>query len=96
MAPPIPSPTRDDPARPASPTESVRLGIGLTGILVAAYFGFIGLSAFAPARLAAPVVAGGTVTWAFAYGLAVIGLGVGLTGLYVLLANRSESAGRAR
>ncbi len=91
MAPPIPSPPRPDSA-----TESVRLGIGLTVILVGAYFGFIGLSAFAPARLATPVLAGGTVTWAFAYGLAVIGLGVGLTGLYVLLANRSESGSRPR
>ena len=78
------------PARGTTATESVRIGASLTAILVAAYFGFIGLSAFAPALLARPVFAGGTVTWAFACGLGVIGLGVGLTGLYVLVANRAE------
>lgn len=67
------------------------LGAILTVILVAAYFGFVGMGAFAPALLAKPVLAGGTVTWAFAYGLFVIALGVVLTGLYVLLVNRAEA-----
>jgi len=66
----------------------VALGLPLTLILITAYFGFIGLVAFAPAWLAMPVFAGGITTWAFAYGLLVIALGVGLTGLYVLIANR--------
>ncbi|WP_375464830.1 DUF485 domain-containing protein [uncultured Methylobacterium sp.] len=88
MATPIPKPPQ------GAPLESVRLGAGLTAILVLAYFGFIGLGAFAPALLAQPVHAGGTVTWAFAYGLGVIGLGVGLTGLYVLAANRAETRGK--
>lgn len=71
-------------------TQSLRLGVALTAVLVAAYFGFVGLSAFAPAILAKPIATGGVVTWAFAYGLGVIGLGVVLTGLYVAIANRAE------
>ena len=67
---------------------SVNIGLPLTILLMAFYFGFIGLGAFAPSVLAVPVFAGGTVTWAFAYGLFVIALGVVLTGIYVLLANR--------
>ncbi|TXN72345.1 DUF485 domain-containing protein [Methylobacterium sp. WL6] len=82
---PIPSP------KPGAATESIRLGVGLTLVLVAAYFGFIGLSAFAPVMLARPVMTGGTVTWAFAYAFGVIGLGVALTGIYVLAANRAET-----
>ncbi|MCJ2125898.1 DUF485 domain-containing protein [Methylobacterium sp. J-077] len=65
-----------------------RLGFALTAILIVFYFGFVGLGAFAPAVLAKPLVDGGTVTVAFAYGLFVIALGVALTGIYVLIANR--------
>ncbi|MCJ2056191.1 DUF485 domain-containing protein [Methylobacterium sp. J-048] len=65
-----------------------RLGFALTAILIVFYFGFVGLGAFAPAVLAKPLVDGGTVTVAFAYGLFVIALGVVLTGIYVLIANR--------
>ena len=78
---------------PTAATASVgspRLGLALTVILVIAYFGFIVLGAFAPAVLAQPLRQGGTVTVAFAYGLAVIALGVVLTGIYVLLANRMD------
>ncbi len=38
------------------------LGMVLTLLVILAYFGFIGLGAFAPAVLARPVVAGGTTT----------------------------------
>lgn len=65
-----------------------RLGLALTAILIVCYFGFVGLGAFAPAILAKPLFDGGTVTVAFAYGLFVIALGVALTGIYVLIANR--------
>lgn len=65
------------------------LGLALTAILIVFYFGFVGLGAFAPAVLARPLVEGGTVTIAFAYGLFVIALGVALTGIYVLVANRA-------
>lgn len=70
--------------------RSAYLGPTLTAVLSVAYFGFVILCAFAPGLLARPVLAGGTVTWAFAYGLFVIVLGVVLTGLYVLVANRAD------
>ena len=79
------------PPTPDTSAQSLALGVALTAVLVAAYFGFVGLSAFAPAILAKPIAAGGTVTWAFAYGLGVIALGVVLTGLYVVVANRAEA-----
>lgn len=66
----------------------VNVGLPLTLILVLVYAGFIGLGTFAPSVLAKPVFAGGTTTWAFAYGLFVIALGVVLAGVYVLIANR--------
>ena len=77
--------------RPDDSAQSLRLGVALTAVLTVAYFGFVGLSAFAPALLAKPIAAGGVVTWAFAYGLGVIVLGVVLTGLYVLVANGADA-----
>ena len=68
--------------------SNVNIGLPLTFILMVVYAGFIGLGTFAPSVLAKPVFAGGTVTWAFAYGLFVIALGVVLSGVYVLIANR--------
>ena len=77
---------------PASAADrSTRLGVALTLALMAVYFGFIGLGAFAPKVLAQPVVAGGVTTVAFAYGLFVIALGVVLTSVYVGLTNRRSS-----
>ena len=64
------------------------MGVVLTLLMMVAYFGFIGLGAFAPAVLARPVFAGGTTTVAFAYGLFVIALGVALTSFYVWFSNR--------
>lgn len=72
-------------------TQNVHLGVVLTVILMAAYFGFVTMGAFAPALLARPVLSNGTVTWAFAYGLFVIVLGVVLTGIYVLAVNRADA-----
>lgn len=43
------------------------LGVVLTLVMMLAYFGFIGLGAFAPDVLALSVVKGGTTTVAFAY-----------------------------
>lgn len=74
----------------AHDTQNVHLGVILTAILMVAYFGFVAMGAFAPALLAKPVLSGGTVTWAFAYGLFVIVLGVVLTGIYVLTVNRAD------
>ncbi len=73
-----------------SSVGAVRLGVPLTLLLMAVYFGFIGLGTFAPQVLAMRVWPGSTVTLAFAYGLLVIALGVVLTGLYVWLANRAS------
>ena len=84
------------PSTPARSAEPVRLGIALMALLALAYFGFIGLAAFSPATLARPLVTGGIVTWAFAYGLGVIALGVVLTGVYVLAANRAETRPETR
>ncbi|WP_264048219.1 DUF485 domain-containing protein [Methylobacterium flocculans] len=83
-----------EPGKPplrAPDTQNVHLGVTLTVILMAAYFGFVAMGAFAPALLAKPVLSGGTVTWAFAYGLFVIVLGVVLTGIYVLAVNRADA-----
>ncbi len=68
-----------------------RLGVVLTLLLMLAYFGFIGLGAFAPGVLAKTVFTGGTTTVAFAYGLFVIALGVVLTSFYVWFTNRQST-----
>jgi uncharacterized membrane protein (DUF485 family) len=68
--------------------SNVNVGLPLTLILMLVYGGFIGLGTFAPSVLAKPIFTGGTTTWAFAYGLFVIALGVLLAGAYVLIANR--------
>jgi uncharacterized membrane protein (DUF485 family) len=75
------------PAKAAA-IGSINVGLPLTLILMLVYAGFIGLGTFAPSMLAKPVFTGGTTTWAFAYGLFVIALGVVLAGVYVLIANR--------
>ncbi len=67
---------------------AVNVGLPLTVLLMIVYGGFILLGTFAPRLLAVPVFTGGTTTWAFAYGLFVIVLGVALSGVYVLIANR--------
>ena len=72
----------------ATAVSNVNIGLPLTLILMVVYAGFIALGTFAPSVLAKPVFAGGTTTWAFAYGLFVIALGVALSGVYVLIANR--------
>ena len=75
------------PAKPVA-VSNVNIGLPLTVVLMIVYAGFIGLGTFAPSVLAKPVLVGGTTTWAFAYGLFVIALGVVLSGAYVLIANR--------
>jgi uncharacterized membrane protein (DUF485 family) len=87
MTHPSKAPQAGDPANAAA-VGSVNVGLPLTLVLMLVYAGFIGLGTFAPSVLAKPVFAGGTTTWAFAYGLFVIALGVVLAGVYVLIANR--------
>ena len=74
----------------AARVGSPKLGVALTAILFVVYYGFISLGVFAPGVLATPIVSGGTVTVAFAYGLFVIALGVALTGLYAVIANQAS------
>jgi uncharacterized membrane protein (DUF485 family) len=88
----MPNPS-DDPHRAGRPATTAAIGhanvgLPLTLVLMLVYAGFIGLGTFAPSVLARPVLPGGTTTWAFAYGLFVIALGVVLAGVYVLIANR--------
>lgn len=81
-------PDPDGKPAKAIAVSNVNIGLPLTLILMVVYAGFIALGTFAPSVLAKPVFAGGTTTWAFAYGLFVIALGVALSGVYVLIANR--------
>ncbi len=64
-----------------------RLAWGLAALVLAAYFGFILLAAWAPALLARPVLPGGTLTVGLGLGVGVILWSVALTGLYVRRAN---------
>ncbi len=59
----------------------------LAGIVMATYFTFILIIAFAPEIFAKPIIAGGIVTWGIPAGIFVILLSFLLTGVYVLRAN---------
>ena len=64
----------------------------LLALLALFYAGFMIAAAFAPGLLAGPVVAGGTVSAWFLYGICLIWGVVLATGLYVFLANAEEDA----
>lgn len=64
-----------------------RLGLALTFVMGAAFFGFIGLGAYRPGWMLRPLVAGGVLPLGFAAGLGVIALGVVATAVYVAVAN---------
>ena len=72
-----------------------RLGWSLTALMLAVYFGFIGLLAFYPAVLVAPV-RGGTLTTGIVAGAAVIVVAFALTAIYVRKANREFDGLNAR
>jgi uncharacterized membrane protein (DUF485 family) len=65
-----------------------RFGWLLSGIMLAAYFGFVLLIAFDKAFLAQPIVAGGVTSLGILIGFALIVLAILLVGLYVARANR--------
>lgn len=65
-----------------------KLGLALAMALACAFFGFAACGAFAPALMRTPLRPGGSVTAAFAFGLAVIAMGVVFTAVYVAFANR--------
>jgi len=79
----------------ASGAGSARIGAFLTVLLGIPVFGFFATAAFAPQKLAVPVIPGQPMTIWFIYGLALIAFAVLLGGVYVFLANRSASS-RAR
>lgn len=93
----------NDPSRPPADEDhpeltarQSRLGLILFFVYLAAYGGFMGLSAFAPQLMARPVLAG--VNLAIVYGLGLILGAVVLALLYMVLstgnARRFEEAKR--
>lgn len=86
------SPTPPAPAdedHPELTARQSRLGLVLFFVYLAAYGGFMGLSAFAPHLMAQPALAG--VNLAITYGLGLIAGAVVLALLYMVL-----SSGNAR
>lgn len=75
-----------DPRYGALVRRRDRFAWTLTGIVLAAYFGFILLVAFDKALLATPI-AGGATSLGIPIGLGIIVLSVVLTGVYVRRAN---------
>ncbi len=67
--------------------ERGRLGWTLAIVMLAIYFGFVFLVAFAPSLMATPIA--GVITLGFPLGLLVIISAIALTGIYVVEANRS-------
>lgn len=72
-----------------------RFGWLLSGIMFAAYFGFVLLVAFDKPFLAQPIAAGGVTSLGILIGFALILLAILLTGLYVARANRDYDAALA-
>ena len=76
-----------DPRFRALARQRARLGWGLASLVMVAYFGFIFGIAWQPDLLARKLWAGTAFTWGLAWGLGVMFLGLGLTGVYVKRAN---------
>jgi len=76
-------------------SRRARLGWTLTALMLAVYFGFIGLLAFFPALLVAPL-GGGTLTTGIMAGAGVIVVAFALTAVYVFKANREFDSLNAR
>lgn len=82
----------DDPRYRRLVRARGRFGWMLSGIMFAAYFGFVLLIAFDKAFLSQPIVAGGVTSLGIVIGFAIILLAILLTGLYVARANRDYDA----
>ena len=80
-----------DPRYAALVRDRARFGWLLTGLVLAAYFGFILLVAFDKPLLARPL-SGGATSLGIPIGIAVIMCAILLTGLYVRRANRDYDA----
>lgn len=83
-----------DPALQALAARRFRVGLGLTGLVVAAYFGFMLLVAFRPAAMGALAAPG--LSWGIALGAALIVFAWLLTGVYARWANGAYDAEIAR
>lgn len=64
-------------------------GAALSLLVGCAYYGFLGAGALAPGRLAETAAFG--VPWSFVLGAALLVFIVMITGLYVLISNRTEA-----
>ncbi|MSQ69130.1 MAG: DUF485 domain-containing protein [Gammaproteobacteria bacterium] len=81
-----------DPRFHALARARSRLGWGLGGVMLVTYYAFILVIAFRPAWLARPLSSTTVITVGIAAGVALIVLGVALTGVYIWQANRSFDA----
>lgn len=72
-----------------------RFGWQLSGIMLAAYLGFVLLVAFDKSFLARPIIAGGVTSLGILIGFGLIVLAILLTALYVARANRDYDAALA-
>ena len=77
------------PFPPGAAAQRTGLGAALAVLAAANYFGFLLAAAVAPQALARPAF--GRVPWSFVLGAGLLIGAIAVTGLYVLLANASES-----
>jgi uncharacterized membrane protein (DUF485 family) len=70
-------------------TSRRRFSFGLTALMTLTYYGFILVVAAAPQVLARPLYAGATTSIGIVAGVGIILVAIGLTGWYVLRANRT-------
>ena len=75
---------------PGTSSNFTKLGLVLLTLLGVLFFIFMGAAAFFPSLFATPVVAGGIVTWWFAFAFGLIWTSVFATGVYVFIVNMSE------
>jgi uncharacterized membrane protein (DUF485 family) len=68
--------------------HNTRIGLMLFACYVALYGGFMALSAFRPAAMSRPVLAGANV--AVVYGFVLIGAAIALALLYMRICRKSE------
>jgi len=85
-----------NPAFHALQAKRSRLAWALCAGVLAAYYGFILMIAYAPDTFRQPLHEGTVITLGVAWGAAVIVLSVGLTGIYVWRANREFDQLNAR
>lgn len=73
-------------------TSRRRFSFALTALMILIYYGFILFVALAPQALARPLYAGATTNIGIVAGVAIILVAIGMTGWYVLRANRTLDA----